>query len=121
MYVGTPSQPTVEFGKSDEVARQTILEILARTYGASIAEVIDYHFDTRVAVSDPESYTHMIEGTFLGGAKHILRTMTAGLCAEFGVEHAEGMTLSECIDAVRTRLDDECIEVLSAGEELRPG
>ncbi len=88
-----------------EVQQEAVVEVirnaLERSFGRSTAKAVDFYFDSRVAVNDPTGYTRMLKKTFLGGADPLIEAITSELCKRYFVEHPQGMSLADCLVAIR--------------------
>ena len=86
-----------------EAVAEVIRSALERSFGRTTARAVDFYFDSRMAASDPSGYTNMLRKTFLGGAETLVEAITSELCQRYGVEHAHGMTLAECLISIRAK------------------
>ncbi len=87
----------------EESVVKVIRSALEISFGRSTAKAVDFYFDSRVAVGDPAGYTKMLRKTFLGGADSIIESITGELCKKYSVEHLHGMSLADCLLAIKAR------------------
>lgn len=98
-----PSQKLLAPMGGDEAIAEAIRSILSEKIGDSAAKAVQFYFDSRIASFDPGGYSRMLQKTFLGGAQPLVAMLVSELCTQFGLEHREGMDLSECVKEIRAK------------------
>jgi len=85
----------------DDEIKETIRKALEQKLGSSTAKALEFYIDPSIALSNPAMYERMLTKTFGGGTEHITKMVIQEISRKYGIPQSEGMTLSQCIEALR--------------------